>query len=306
MAITSPSDASVCTAFLSTATQHLGWTLEPLVASFAFLFFMRLFRQGEARAASIFKPPFHFTRRGIGALVVYWLGVAIWVGIVPRVAGASDGCPRDLSKFVYLVAEVSSGIVAYDFLFFWVHVLMHTSKTVSWLTSHQQHHRYADEETAYRTVNHSMVDGALQVLVNILVQRHTPWGTAKSQLARLLHNVIVIELLVESHSSSARLQLARRLFHGVARHCEHHRNGGGAPYAQFFGYFDAWLVRWQQRPRRSGTRCTRSFRPVGTKDRTEPYPVGQTSSSRATRTTVQREATRLNAVKASARTAVES
>ena len=68
--------------------------------------------------------------------------------------------------------------VAYDFLFFWVHVLMHSSAAFGHATGHAQHHKYSGEESAYRTVNHSLVDGALQVLVNIAVQRHTPWGAS--------------------------------------------------------------------------------------------------------------------------------
>ena len=34
--------------------------------------------------------------------------------------------------------------------------------------------------------DNSLVDGALQVLVNIACQRHTLWGRPKSRLARLL------------------------------------------------------------------------------------------------------------------------
>ena len=158
-----PFPAIVCTDVLASAKLRFGWALEPLVATFAFLAFMRCFRLGEGRSASIFKRPFHFTRRGFGALIVYWLGVSLWVSVVPTVKGAADGCPSDAHSFAHLMAEVASGIVAYDFLFFWIHLLMHTNKTVSWLTAHEQHHRYAHEESAHRTVNHSVVDGALQV-----------------------------------------------------------------------------------------------------------------------------------------------
>ena len=68
------------------------------------------------------------------------------------------------------------------------------------------------------------LQGTLQVVVNILVQRTTPWGSVKSRLARWLHNILIIEMLVESHTSSEWPQLARRLCAGVAGHRQHHRS----------------------------------------------------------------------------------
>jgi len=77
------------------------------------------------------------------------------------------------------------------------------------------------------------------VLVNITVQRRTPWGSAKTRLARWLHNLIVPGLLTESHSTGP-LRIARRLsiFGGVRDHHLHHRHRG-APYQQFFTYLDS-------------------------------------------------------------------
>ena len=242
---------STCSALIATGSWKLGWTLEPLVATMAFVIFTRLFRFGEQRAShSMFAAPHHFTIRGAGSLVSYWLGVALWVTVVPKPVGAPIGCPTDAADAVRLALEVCCGIFFYDFIFFWLHLLMHTSSTVAWLAHHEQHHKYAADESGFRTVNHSLIDGTFQVLVNILVQRHTPWGAPKSLLARLLHNVILIEVLVESHTSSARPRIARRLFAGVDRHCQHHRNGGGPPYQQLFGHLDAALAWWQERRRR--------------------------------------------------------
>ena len=45
----------------------------------------------------------------------------------------------------------------------------------------------------------------MQVLANILVQRHTPWGSPKLTLARWLHNVVVTCMLVEAHPTARTL-----------------------------------------------------------------------------------------------------
>ena len=51
----------------------------------------------------------------------------------------------------------------------------------------------------------------LQVLTNILVQRHTPWGAPKLTLARWLHNVIVTCMLVEVRTAALTLILSLML-----------------------------------------------------------------------------------------------
>ena len=47
----------------------------------------------------------------------------------------------------------------------------------------------------------------VQVLTNIMVQRHTPWGTPKLTLARWLHNVLVTCMLVEARTTALTLTL---------------------------------------------------------------------------------------------------
>ena len=234
-----------CDDLLSTRLGR-SWSLEPLVATLSFAAFMRLFRlYEEKRPTSVFRPPFLFSTRAFGSLFVYWLGVAMWVCIVPRPVGAASGCPHSFGDYFHLAAEVAAGLISYDFLFFFVHLLMHHSARFGSWTNHAQHHKFTHDESSYRTVNHSLVDGTMQVLVNILVQRHTPWGAPKTKLARLLHNVLIIELLVESHSSSRHPRIARRLFTGVDGHVRHHRHGG-PPYEAFFGYLDWAWARWEQ------------------------------------------------------------
>ena len=71
-------------------------------------------------------------------------------------------------------------------------------------------------------LHHSFPDASLQVLVNILVQRSTPWGTVKSRMARILHNIIVTSMLTESHSASRTPYFWRRWFVGIREHRLHH------------------------------------------------------------------------------------
>lgn len=85
------------------------------------------------------------------------------------------------------------------------------------------------------------MDGALQVLVNILVQQISPFGGDKHPLSRLLHNVLVTYLLVESHSGYDLPWQSHRLFpeiFGGAPHHEMHHHNGRVYYQQFFTYLD--------------------------------------------------------------------
>ena len=171
--------------------------------------------------------------------------------------------------------------MAYDFLFFWLHLAMHCWPWFGRLLDHARHHDRDDtggsvqaQGSAFRTVRHSFVDGALQVFVNICVQRHTVWGSPKSRLARWLHNILVTMLLSEvrmqprasrsrgsyrriclqAHSTGS-LRIARRLpvalVGGVHEHHLHHRHRG-LPFQQFFSYLDdhvaSRFVRLRQKP----------------------------------------------------------
>ena len=140
-----------------------------------------------------------------------------------------------------------------------------------------------------QTLSHSLVDQTIQVLVNILVQRKL-WmprrsrGSGritsmmmmtlviKSRLARVLHNIVVIWMLVESHSAAPQPYIWRRYFTGCREHYWHHThmllldsttsnndNHKWQPqshnnnhnkrqrYQQFFGYLDELRFRWLDR-----------------------------------------------------------
>lgn len=135
-------------------------------------------------------------------------------------------------SFGALAAELACGIVLYDLLFFPLHLAMHRAP-IPWLRAlHGYHHRQKHTLNALETVQHSFADGALQVVVNVLVQQVTPFGPlgAKHPLSRLLHNVLVTYLLCESHSGYADLpfmmhRLWPGLFGGAPRHEGHHHDG---------------------------------------------------------------------------------
>jgi len=171
--------------------------------------------------------------------------------VVPAPIGeVSDGIPHDFASFCYLCFEIVSGIILYDFLFFWVHWAMHD---ISFLKKiHKTHHSKLRVE-AKDVLRHSFIDGSLQVIVNIIVQRHTPWGIVKSRLARAIHNFVVIWMLTESHTSAPSYDIFRWWCVGVREHRLHHLGKEGIRrekgekkafygryhrHQQFFGYLD--------------------------------------------------------------------
>ena len=137
--------------------------------------------------------------------------------------GIPDGVPSSPHDLAYLLAEVVSGIVLYDALFFVVHCLLHATASV-----HHKRHHVPSDLRARDVLEHSAMDGTLQVLVNIACQRSTPWGAAKSRLGRALHNVIVTWMLTESHSAAPTKRVWRHCFKGVQRHRSHHLAGAPA------------------------------------------------------------------------------
>jgi len=210
----------------------LRW-IDPAIATLSFAFAIDLYDRRERKLCSC---P---SREGLSAWagIAYWIGVATWAWLVPPPRGGiPDGTPVSAASAAYLVTEVAMGVVAYDALFFFVHWLMHARR----LRMHNLHHSYgAGGEGAMRArdvLTHSPLDGSLQVLVNICVQRTNPWGSTKSRLARALHNVIVTWMLTESHTCAPSPRVGRRWFVGVRRHRAHH--AGSPYYQQFFGYLD--------------------------------------------------------------------
>jgi len=228
------------------------------------------------------------------SLAAYWVGIYLWTSVIPPAATEiPDGWPigttasSTAGAFLYLAAEVISGLFLYDAIFFSIHWAMHEIPVLRRFHArhHEQHSRTVSSSckqitttttTTVKTMappppvesrdvlRHSLADGTLQVLVNILCQRHTPWGTVKTRLARSLHNLLVIWMLTESHSAAPTPNVWRRCCVGVREHYQHHtahlmsdfvldsetdgdsrnnqqhtkRSISRCRYQQFFGYLD--------------------------------------------------------------------
>jgi len=214
------------------------------------------------------------------SLAAYWIGIYLWTSVIPPAStNIPDGLcfPMSCSELLYLAAEVVTGLFLYDAIFFTIHMAMHEIPGLRFLhfRHHEQHARQRQQNhtncsasavvpppvESRDVLRHSLADGALQVAVNILVQRHTAWGAVKTRLARGFHNILVIWMLTESHSAAPTPWLWRRCCVGVREHYQHHTanlnndddnttaNGTNniqkktatmhrCRYQQFFGYLD--------------------------------------------------------------------
>jgi len=151
--------------------------------------------------------------------------------------------PIDLAPtFGVLVVEVMAGVFLYDLFFAPVHLLLHKGPLKDLRQAHGYHHRHTDGSlNPVETVQHSYVDGGLQVMVNILVQHISPFGGPKHMLSRIIHNIMVTYLLTESHSGYNFSWMSHNIWPeflgGSPRHERHHKDGR-VYYQQFFTYMD--------------------------------------------------------------------
>mmetsp|Transcript_18198 Transcript_18198/g.25044 ORF Transcript_18198/g.25044 Transcript_18198/m.25044 type:complete len:415 (-) Transcript_18198:44-1288(-) len=149
--------------------------------------------------------------------------------------------PEVAPTFGVLAVEVLFGIWLYDLCFFPIHYMMHRTNVGSVRRVHGYHHRASHTLNSLETVQHSYIDGFLQVFVNIMVQQISPFGGAKHTLSRLLHNIGVTYLLSEAHSGYNLPWMSHNVFPeilgGAPRHEAHHHNGR-VYYQQYFKYLD--------------------------------------------------------------------
>jgi sterol desaturase/sphingolipid hydroxylase (fatty acid hydroxylase superfamily) len=229
------------------------WWLEPLVATLSFTISIHVYwyeerRRGLSRNNVLFET-LSLSSMGdlYNSLVAYWVGNYFLKTIASTInqnLALADGIPEGLSGYCTLICEVLFGILMYDGIFFVFHLFLHE---VSWMKAwHKKHHDAPSSTLEARDVlRHSILDGSLQVVCNILVQQYNPWGVRKSRLARLVHNIIVPWMLTESHSAASSPWIWRRWFVGVREHRLHHF--GRTKHKdydqfqrcqQFFGYLD--------------------------------------------------------------------
>lgn len=228
---------------------HSSW-LEPTTATIAFAVVIHIYwfwerQEGLSDFKTLeFPSPLRPHQWGIfiQSALGYWIGIFLVRLVVAPKPSIPDGWIVDLPTALYRVLEVTSGIFLYDAIFFVLHVAMHHVKGLQ--RFHRFHHDHKSVECG-DTLRHSLVDGTLQVAVNILVQQWTPWGTVRTRLARVLHNVLVVWMLVESHTRVPKGYVWRRWCIGVREHWRHHSDGGisveNQRYQQFFGYLDSAL-----------------------------------------------------------------
>jgi sterol desaturase/sphingolipid hydroxylase (fatty acid hydroxylase superfamily) len=159
-----------------------------------------------------------------------------------------DKYSTEIPEFPRVFVEVLTGIVAYDFLFFWIHLAMHKYPPLNMIHMHLVHH---DQRMlcASEVQHHSAVDAFLQVATNIIVQNmHTTWYGKKHTLSRLLHNVVITYMLTEIHAGYDGFwslhNIFPKIYGGAKRHEEHHKYGC-IFYQQFFMYLDNILI-WYQ------------------------------------------------------------
>lgn len=144
--------------------------------------------------------------------------------------------------FGVLAVETLFGIFLYDLCFMPIHYLMHNWKLGQIRRVHGYHHRSGNTLNALETVQHSYIDGFLQVFVNIMVQQISPFGGPKHVFSKLLHNLSVTYLLSEAHSGYRDLpwmshNIFPEILGGAPRHEAHHHNGR-VYYQQYFKYID--------------------------------------------------------------------
>jgi sterol desaturase/sphingolipid hydroxylase (fatty acid hydroxylase superfamily) len=237
------------------------WWFDPLVATVSFAVLINWYwyherRLGLSTVQELRWEVLNASSQPVKATVGYWVGIYVWRIIVPPAGNNQlpDGIPFCMLDLAYLGAEVIAGIVFYDAIFFWIHWGMH--RIPFFRHVHHDHHDISKGTLESRDVlRHSFLDASLQVLVNIFVQRYTPWGAVKSRVARAFHNILVIWFLTESHTAAPVPNIWRRWLVGVREHRLHHL--GGSPdyrYQQFFGYLDdfrLFYAKYQLRVRHS-------------------------------------------------------
>lgn len=177
-------------------------------------------------------------------LLLYLLSIHAFHAIFPKPA-LDEETPSTVRVFI----ELASGIIAYDFIFFWIHLAMHTFPSISHIHMHYVHHAQT-MLTASEVQHHSAVDATLQVLVNIAVQNITlPYFGKKHLLSKLLHNICVTYMLTEIHAGYDGFWSLHNIFpwfYGGAKCHEKHHDSGHTNYQQFFLYLDFLLIYYRK------------------------------------------------------------
>ncbi len=171
-------------------------------------------------------------------LVMYLAGIKIFHCFITK-----PPLPTIPPSFFRLFVELITGILAYDLAFAPIHRLLHLGPKFMRKTHHRHHAARPPQRTGslapLETVQHSLPDGTLQVLVNVAVQRYLflPFWGNRHPLSKLLHNILVTWLLTEAHSGYDLPFMSHRVYPrllgGAPNHDKHHRSKSRRYYHQF-------------------------------------------------------------------------
>ena len=174
-------------------------------------------------------------------LVLYIALIRVYHWVYPKPAFGLD-----VPTAARILIELVEGVVYYDFIFFWIHLVMHKYPKLAWFFQHNVHH---DQKIlcANEVQHHSFVDGSLQVVVNVVVQNVSlyAWfmhpGYRKHFLSHLLHNIVITYMLTETHAGYDGWWCMHRLLPGLvggAKLHEVHHRVGNKHFQPFFTYLD--------------------------------------------------------------------
>ena len=122
---------------------------------------------------------------------------------------------QKIPNYIHLCLEVLNCVFLYDFIMFILHYLQHNfskylpsslikknKKLINFLKSiHYEHHGFKQTLFIENVIQFDFIDAWTQLLVNVFIQNSFFLGIYKKHaLSRILHNIIVISLLCESHS----------------------------------------------------------------------------------------------------------
>lgn len=228
--------------------------LEAYVAGLSFAFWIILFRSFDQMkfmkrykfsSATADLSPLDFS--SWSPLLIYLTSIHIYHLFITKPPPQSES-----PTVMRVIFEVITGIVLYDFLFFWIHFGMHHFPTLNRYHQHKVHHRHT-VLCASVVQQHSAVDATLQVIVNIFVQNVSILHPRKHLLSRLLHNIIITYMLTEIHAGYDGFWSLHNLFPGLiggALCHEVHHDNGSSNFQQFFFYLDYMMGSYHP-PRKS-------------------------------------------------------
>lgn len=232
--------------------------LEAYVAAFAFAFYIGIFRlldqcsfmtryrfNKTTTLPSLTLANYFSLANGILPAIIYLLTIHIYHYFIMKLP-----LTQDSPTILRLGIEVLFGIIAYDFIFFWIHLGMHYFPQYQWFHQHFIHHQQQQGSglLASEVQHHSLIDASLQILTNIFIQNiRLPYYGRKHSLSRLFHNLIITYMLTEIHAGYDGWWSLHNVFPswivgGAKRHEIHHIKGDRY-FQQFFNYLDDFIIK---------------------------------------------------------------